>query len=72
MAEMEAVLESEDVQVTTLSSDLNSQNMHCDTVTSFAASGETQMHGEKDNTKHSLSPLYCENKTDYSSVVGLH
>ncbi|XP_041000956.1 squamosa promoter-binding-like protein 7 [Juglans microcarpa x Juglans regia] len=68
MAEMEAVLESEDVRVTTLCSDLNSQNMHCDTVASFVASGETQMHGEKDNTKCSLSPLYCDNKTDYSSV----
>lgn len=68
IAETEAFLESEDGQVTTLCSALDSQNIHGDA--SFTASGETQMDGGKDNSKCSLSQLY-DNKNDYSSMVGL-
>lgn len=71
IAETEVALESEDGQVTTLGSALDSQNIPTDTVASFAAFGEAQMQGGKDNTKCSPSPLYYDNKTPYSSLVGL-
>ncbi|KAG2727300.1 hypothetical protein I3760_01G151200 [Carya illinoinensis] len=68
IAETEAALESEDGQVTTLGSALDSQNIPTDTVPSSAASGETQMQGGKDNTKCFPSPLYYDNKSSYSSL----
>ena len=71
ITETEAILESEDGQVTTLGSARDSQNIHSDAVASFAASGETQMDGEKNNFKCSVSPMYHDNKTAYSSTVGL-
>lgn len=38
---------------------------------SFTASGETQGDAEKENSKNSLSPSYYDNKSAFSSMVGL-
>ncbi|KAA8527510.1 hypothetical protein F0562_034775 [Nyssa sinensis] len=67
IAERESLLESEDGQVSTLCTARGSQNIQIDSGVSFVASGETQMDGEKDNSK-TLSSSYCDNKSAYSSV----
>ncbi|KAL5852517.1 hypothetical protein ACOSQ3_007635 [Xanthoceras sorbifolium] len=68
LADVEALLESEDGHVSTLNSAPNSQNVNSDSGVSFGASGETQMDGGKDDSKVSLSPSYCDNKSAYSSM----
>uniref|UniRef100_A0A5B7AUV9 Putative squamosa promoter-binding-like protein 7 n=1 Tax=Davidia involucrata TaxID=16924 RepID=A0A5B7AUV9_DAVIN len=67
IAEREALLESEDGNVSTLCTAHDSQNIQSDSILSFVASGETQMDGEKDNSK-TLSSSYCDNKSAYSST----
>ncbi|KAK6913830.1 SBP domain [Dillenia turbinata] len=68
IADVEALLESDDGPASPICSVPGSQNIQSDSVISFTASGETQMGGTKDNVKHILSSTYCDNKSAYSSV----
>lgn len=70
ITDQEPFFESEDGHVSTLHSAPNSQNVNSDSGVSFAASGEIQIDGGKDDSK-GHSPSYCENKSAYSSLVGL-
>ncbi|KAL8486299.1 hypothetical protein ACS0TY_023127 [Phlomoides rotata] len=65
--EREILLES-DVQVSTLSSALVSQNLQSDSVVSFTSSGETHIEGDKLNPKLKHSPSYLDNKSSFSSL----
>ncbi|KAK9288985.1 hypothetical protein L1049_017456 [Liquidambar formosana] len=65
IAEGEAVIETEDGRVCSAP---GSQNIQSDSFVSLMASDETQMDGEKDNSKYSLSSSYCDNKSAYSSM----
>lgn len=65
IVEKESLLESEGGHVSTISAAPDTKDAHSDGF----ASGETQIDRQKYNTKHSLSPSYCENKSAYSSMV---
>ncbi|GLT42027.1 hypothetical protein SLA2020_160510 [Shorea laevis] len=66
--DLEIPIESEDGHVSAVHSDPILQNVNGDSVVSFVASGNTEMDRGKDDSKLSLSPSYCDNKTAYSSV----
>ncbi|GKU85590.1 hypothetical protein SLEP1_g240 [Rubroshorea leprosula] len=66
--DLEIPIESEDGHVSAVHSDPTLQNVNGDGVVSFVASGNTEMDRRKDDSKSSLSPSYCDNKTAYSSV----
>ncbi|XP_052190238.1 squamosa promoter-binding-like protein 7 isoform X2 [Diospyros lotus] len=68
MVEMESLLGSEEGQISTLYSNLVSQNIQNDSDVSFVASGEAQIDGEKDECKHACPSACCENKSAYSST----
>lgn len=72
ITDQEAFLEAEDGHVSGLNSAPNAQNVNSDSGISFAASGEIRIDGGKDDSKTSPSPSYCDNKSSYSSMVGLH
>ena len=65
------MLESEGGGISTLHSVPNSQNVGSDGVVSVLASGDTQMDGRKHDSNQSLSPPQCDNKSVYSSMVGV-
>ncbi|KAJ0092186.1 hypothetical protein Patl1_25532 [Pistacia atlantica] len=67
ITDQEPFFESEDGHVSTLHSAPNSQNVNSDSGVSFAASGEIQTDGGKDDSK-GHSPSYCENKSANSSL----
>ena len=67
----EPLLESEDGHFSTLCSVPGSQNIQSDSIVSFVASGEAQIDGGKNDSKYALSSSYCDNKSAYSSPVGL-
>lgn len=46
-----------------------SQNLHSDSVVSFTTSDETHVEADKQNSKFEQSPLYCDNKSSFSSAV---
>lgn len=71
MNEKEDLLESEGGGISALCSVPNSQNVGSDGGVSILTSGDTQMDGRKHNSNHSLSPPQCDNKSVYSSMVGL-
>ena len=71
MVEKEGLVESEDGHISALNSDPISQNVNSDSGVSFTASGDTRMDCGKDNPKLPFSPSNCENKSAYSSMVGL-
>jgi len=52
------------------SSTPETQNINGDSVVSFVASAETQANIGKDVSDPSKSPSYCDNESDYSSMVG--
>lgn len=66
--EKESLQESEGGQISTLYTVPDSKDAHSDDI----ASGETQIDGQKYNSKNSLSPSYCDNRSAYSSIVRLH
>jgi hypothetical protein len=72
MAEKEGLVESEDGHISALNSDPISQNVNSDSGVSFTASGDTRMDCGKDDSKLPFSPSICDNKSAYSSVVGLY
>jgi hypothetical protein len=69
MVEKEGLVESEDGHISALNSDPISQNVNSDSGVSFTASGDTRMDCGKDDSK---LPFSCDNKSAYSSVVGLY
>lgn len=52
------------------SSSPETQNINSDSVVSVVASAETQVNVGKDVSNISKSPSYCDNRSDYSSMVG--
>ncbi|KAF7837176.1 squamosa promoter-binding-like protein 7 isoform X2 [Senna tora] len=60
--EIGAALDHEDQQTP------DTLNVNCDSLVSFAACGEAQLNGGKDNSNISNSPSYCDNKSAYSSM----
>ena len=71
MNEKEELLDSEGGGISTLFSMPNAQNAGSDGVVSALTSGDTQMDGRKHDSNQSLSPPQCDNKSAYSSMVGL-
>ena len=71
LIEREPLLESEDGHFSTLCSVPGSQNIQSDGIVSFVGSGEAQIDGGKNDSKYTLSSSYCDNKSAYSSPVGL-
>ncbi|PKI68821.1 hypothetical protein CRG98_010878 [Punica granatum] len=69
LGEKEPSLEPEDGQVSPPCSAPELQIVnYTDSVVSVVASRDTQVRGTKENTKQSLSPSYCDNRSTYSSV----
>ncbi|GLT59668.1 hypothetical protein SLA2020_324760 [Shorea laevis] len=70
IGDQETPLEFEDGHVAAVHSDPMLPNVNSESVVSVLASGNTDMDGGKDDSKFSLSPSYCNNKTAsaYSSV----
>ncbi|CAK7332905.1 unnamed protein product [Dovyalis caffra] len=68
MVEKEGLVESEDGHNSNLHSDPNSQNVNSDSGVSFTVSGDAQIDGGKDDSKFSISPSHCDNKSTYSSM----
>lgn len=68
LKEKDAIFESEG-QVSTHCSAHGSQNTQGDCVGSFAAFGETQINGGKENPRYDQSPSCCDNKSAFSSMV---
>ncbi|XP_058001002.1 squamosa promoter-binding-like protein 7 isoform X2 [Hevea brasiliensis] len=66
IVEKEALIESEDGNVSSLHSGPNSQNLNSDSGLSVG----TPKVGVKDDSKFSHSPFNCDNKSFYSSVAG--
>jgi hypothetical protein len=60
----------EEEPIATGSSTPETQNINGDGVVSFAASAEEQVNIGKDVSNLSKSPSFCDNKSDYSSMVG--
>lgn len=52
------------------SSTPETRNINSDSAVSFAASAETQVIVGNDVPNLSKSPSYCDNRNDYSSMVG--
>lgn len=69
--ESEPLLESENGHFSAHCSVPGSQNIQSDSIVSFVGSGEAQIDGVKNNSKYTLSSSYCDNKSAYSSPVGL-
>lgn len=65
------MLESEGGGISTLFSMPNAQNVGSDSVPSVLTPSDTQMDGRKHDSNHSLSPPQSDNKSAYSSMVGL-
>lgn len=70
ITDQEAFLESEDGLVSALNSAPNTQNVNSDSGISAVVSGEIRTDRGKDDSKASLSPSNCDNKSSYSSLVG--
>ncbi|KAH9683162.1 Squamosa promoter-binding-like protein 7 [Citrus sinensis] len=68
ITDQEAFLESEDGLVSALNSAPNTQNVKSDSGISAVASGEIRTDRGKDDSKASLSPSNCDNKSSYSSL----
>lgn len=68
--EKRALQDHEEEPVVNGSSTPETQNINGDSVVSFVASAETQANIGKDVSDPSKSPSYCDNKSDYSSMVG--
>lgn len=68
ITDQEAFLESEDGLVSALNSAPNTQNVNSDSGISAVASGEIRTERGKDDSKASLSPSNCDNKSSYSSL----
>lgn len=68
---MEASLEPEDGGVPTLETAPECQIIPTDSIASFVVSRDKQMESRKDNSKQALSPSCGDNRSAYSSVVGL-
>lgn len=69
--EKEASLEPEDGGVAIPETTSECQIIPPDSVASYIVSRETQMKSRKDNSKCALSPSCGDNRSAYSSVVGL-
>ncbi|XP_057959413.1 squamosa promoter-binding-like protein 7 [Malania oleifera] len=68
VAEGENLLESSDMYPSTLGSTPGSKNVQSDSVASVVLSGDAQMDGGKDGSKYTLSSVYSDNKSAYSSM----
>lgn len=68
MALKETCVESKGGHVSPLHSAPDSKDANSDGFVSLADSGENQMDGGKYNSKHGVSPSYCD-KSVYSSMV---
>ncbi|KAL9140077.1 hypothetical protein ABFS82_14G012400 [Erythranthe guttata] len=64
------ILPESNAHVSTVGSGLDSQNLQSDSVASFSTPADTHIEGDKDkqNPKYKLSPSYCDNKTNFSSL----
>ncbi|XAR57146.1 hypothetical protein NMG60_11025183 [Bertholletia excelsa] len=68
MVDKEATLESEDRQVSPLSSDPGSHSIQNDGGVSFMALGEAQIEGEKDGSKYARSSPNSDSKSTLSAM----
>lgn len=69
IVEKEAMVESEDGNISSLHSAPNSQNVNSDS--GLSVGSPNPKDGVKDDSKFLHSPFNCDNKSSYSSVVGL-